>query len=618
MSIPVQFLDELRQRLTLSDIVARKVKLKRTGREHMGLCPFHNEKSASFSVSDEKGFYHCFGCGAHGDVIGFLIDAEGLGFIEAVERLAAEAGLEMPEAGPRDREAAAKKASLFDLMEEATAWFEARLKGQSGAEARDYLAARGVSEEMRARFRVGLAADHRTALSDAMAAHGWSPGAMAAAGLIIEPDEGPPYDRFRERVMFPISDARGRIVAFGGRALGQQRAKYLNSPETVLFHKGAILYNLPTARGAGRKEGTIVVVEGYMDVIALADNGIDAAVAPLGTALGEDQLHLLWRSVPEPVLCFDGDHAGFKASMRAIERALPLLRPAHSLRFAYLPDGEDPDSFVRKRGGAAFRGLIDKALPLSTALWETALSVATVDTPERRAGFRKHLFGLVGTIRDSTVREFYRSDIETRLDNAFGKRRTSQSAQFGARRWGKAGQPPPGALRRETRHHGLGGRREGTPERREKTLVVGVIVHPHILERQAELFAALDIESPELDKLRREILRMSASAVDLDRKKLRDFLEAQGYGALIASLTDRVARQDPRLVKDSLSAVEAERMWLERASWHGRSLLVSEMERAEVAYAGESSQANWDRLVELKRQLENLESSGTVNFESGV
>ena len=339
MAIAPDFLDEIRARVGLGDVIARHVSLRRAGRELTGLCPFHNEKTPSFTVSEEKGFFHCFGCGAHGDVIGFVMRQEGLSFPEAVERLAGEAGLEVPKATPEEREAAKRAATLHDVMERACRFFEDELQGPRGVDARSYFARRGIDEETRARFRLGYAPDSKTGLRNAVMDGSHPEALLVEAGLLIRPDNGTPYDRFRGRVIFPIADRRGRVIAFGGRLLGDGKPKYLNSPDTPLFSKGRVLYGMATAREAAHRNGRVIVTEGYTDVIALNRAGFAESVAPLGTALTESHLHALWRMAPEPVLCFDGDAAGKRAAYRAAERAVPLLEPGRSLQFVTLPPG---------------------------------------------------------------------------------------------------------------------------------------------------------------------------------------------------------------------------------------------------------------------------------------
>src|SRR5579885_3379945 len=421
MSFPPRFLDELRARVSLAEIIGRRVKLVRRGREFIGLCPFHNEKTPSFSVVEDKGFYHCFGCGAHGDVISYVMQSEGQGFLDAVEELARRAGLEVPKPTPEERDRAVRIVGLQDAAEAACGVVEASLRGAEGQAARQYLAQRGLDEPTIRRFRLGFAPDRRDALKRALATQCPEP-LLLEAGLLRRPEGGgESYDYFRGRITFPIGDRHGRVIAFGGRVMGEGQPKYLNSPDTPLFEKGRVLYGWAEARAAAAREPSAIVVEGYMDVIALHQAGFATAVAPLGTALTETQLEELWRLAPEPILCFDGDAAGQRAAGRALERALPLLAPGRSLRFATLPEGEDPDTLVLRRGAAAMREVLDRARPLADVLWslETAHNL---DTPERRAALEKRLDRRVRLIADRSVQAHYRQFFRDRVAAAFGRR----------------------------------------------------------------------------------------------------------------------------------------------------------------------------------------------------
>ncbi len=425
MTLTPQWLDELRSRVTLSTLIGRTVKVTRAGREYKACCPFHNEKTPSFTINDEKGFYHCFGCSAHGDAIRWMTDQRGLSFMDAVKELAAEAGMEVPAADPRAAQKAEEQASLRDVVQGAADWFTQQLGSSNGAPARDYLAKRGISDATRAAFGFGLAPDSRSALKEALKKF---PTAMLVeSGMLIAVDDKEPYDRFRGRLMIPIRDARGRVIAFGGRILGDGEPKYLNSPDTPLFDKGRTLYNLDKASPASRQTNRIIVVEGYMDVIALAEAGIADAVAPLGTALTEAQLGLIWRMVPVPVLCFDGDAAGQKAAMRAAMRALPLLRPGFSLAFAVMPPGQDPDDIVRARGADGFTALLDEAQPLVERLWAHEVAAGPLATPEERAALKTRLLAHADAIEDADVRHHYREAFRERLDTLFARQRPERA-----------------------------------------------------------------------------------------------------------------------------------------------------------------------------------------------
>ncbi len=417
MRFPPQFLDELRARLPVSEVVGRRVKLRKTGREFVGLSPFNKEKSPSFTVNDQKGFYHDFSSGKHGDIFGFIMETEGVAFPEAVERLAQMAGVPMPKFSKEEEARDEKRKTLHEVMELAAKFFEATLAGRGGAKARGYLADRSLDSATQLKFRLGYAPGERFALKEHLGGLGISVEDMVETGLLIAGDDIPvPYDRFRDRVMFPITDFRGRIIAFGGRALASDApAKYLNSPETPLFHKGSNLYNGAVARQAIHDGAALIVVEGYVDVIAMVLAGYPAAVAPLGTALTEDQLGLLWKMADEPILCFDGDKAGQRAAFRAVDMAMPRLLPGKSLRFAMLPDGQDPDDLYRSGGREAIAEVLAGARPLGEMLWSRETEAASFDTPERRAAFEARVHEVVRSIGDESVRKYYAQDFSARL-----------------------------------------------------------------------------------------------------------------------------------------------------------------------------------------------------------
>src|SRR3954452_14268773 len=432
MRFTPQFLDDLRARLPVSEVVGRRVKLKRAGREWKGLSPFQQEKSPSFTVNDQKGFYHDFSSGKHGDIISFLMETEGVGFTEAVERLAAMAGVPLPAAPPDAARHEQRRKTLHDVMELAAKFFADTLASRGGARARGYLGDRGISPAVQLQFRIGYAPGERFALKEHLASHGIPVEDMVEAGLLIAGDDIPvPYDRFRDRVMFPIADLRGRVIAFGGRALEKDvSAKYLNSPETPLFHKGDNLYNLSSAREAVHTAGKstqaaqnngarLVVVEGYVDVIAMVGAGFPASVAPLGTALTENQLALLWKMADEPILCFDGDKAGQKAAWRAADMALPHLKPGKSLRFALLPEGQDPDDLARTSGRGAIEEVIGAARGLADVIWSREIEGGSFATPERRAALEARISEMTNGIHDEVVRRYYRQDFSERLQRTF-------------------------------------------------------------------------------------------------------------------------------------------------------------------------------------------------------
>ncbi len=410
-----QWLDQLRSRVTLSALIGRTVRLTKAGNEFKACCPFHNEKTPSFHVNDAKGFYHCFGCSAHGDAIRWMTDHQGLAFMDAVKELAAEAGMDVPAPDPHQARAAEKRDSLHDVMAAAQEWFVSQLAAPEGEAARAYLATRGFDAHTVQRFGFGFAPEGRQALKGALSRF---PEAMLIeAGLRIVVDDKDPYDRFRGRLMLPIEDTRGRVIAFGGRILVKGKTdapKYLNSPDTPLFDKGRTLYNLHRAAPAARQSGRMIVVEGYMDVIALAAAGIAECVAPLGTALTEPHIEMLWRHVETPILCFDGDAAGQRAAMRAVTRALPLLRPAHSLRIVRLPEGLDPDDLLKAKGRPAMEAMLEDARPLVDVLWEAERESTPLDTPEAKAGLKARLLAHVEAIGHQDVGILYKRELMDR------------------------------------------------------------------------------------------------------------------------------------------------------------------------------------------------------------
>jgi DNA primase len=587
MAIPPEFLDELRNRLTLSEVVGRRVKLVKKGREHSGLCPFHNEKTPSFTVSDEKGFYHCFGCGAHGSAIDFVMNSEGLSFPETVERLAGLAGMQVPQARPEDRERAEKRAGLIDVLEAACLWFEEQLRSEAGREARDYLAGRGLDPQTVKAFRLGFAPRQRGVLAKALRARGITVDQLLEAGLVKRaeeeesgggsaPGEEELRDYFFHRVIFPISDRRGRVIAFGGRTLGESKAKYLNSPDTPLFHKGRVLYNLARARKAAHDTGELLVTEGYMDVIALAEGGFSAAVAPLGTALTEEQIEELWRLCAEPTLCFDGDAAGQRAAFRAAERALPLLKPGKSLLFALLPPGEDPDSLLRGQGAPALRAILEAAQPLADLVWRRAAEGRPADTPERRAAIRAELRDQVRAIRDPELREDYRQEMERRFEAVFGyggaarggPRAEGANRRFGQRFGGrrpKGGRPGGGSWgggswggpRWAEPELPVKQRRPGDmlrPDRPEQLLLATLINHNSLLIEFVEDLAGIDFLSADLNALRQALIDCVARHAELDSEGVKCHLSNQGYSGLLATLLSPEVYVHGRFARPDASA----------------------------------------------------------------
>ncbi len=525
MTLTPAFLDELRARTPLAPIVSRRVKLARAGREWKGCCPFHNEKTPSFYVNDDKGFYHCFGCGAHGDVIRFLTEQEGLGFIDAVKQLADAAGMEMPQENPEARARSVVQEGLQGLAGRAADWFTAQLKASAGAEARAYLERRGVGAAAVKDFALGFAPDQRTGLKAALADAGVEK--LVEAGLLGRSEDGETYDRFRGRLIFPIRDARGRVVGFGGRALGDVQPKYLNSADGPLFDKGRLLYNLDRAAPAARKSGRLIVVEGYMDVIGLAGAGIIEVVAPLGTAMTEAQLELAWRQTAEPTLCFDGDAAGQRAALRACLRALPLLQPGRSLKIATLPPGEDPDDLVKRGGAGAFELVLASAEPLIERLWRAETEGIDTATPERRAAVRQRLREHTAEIAHAGVRDLYAADLNARCDAAY-LARPARRADAPFRKAARGSPPPLTGASPALRNRRTPG--DGRPE--ELAILTGLLVHPALGDRFGETVADLPLGDPRLARLRSALLMALAASPGLDMAGLAHDLHKRGVGVV--------------------------------------------------------------------------------------
>jgi DNA primase len=554
-------LAEIRQRTDLVALVGRRVKLVRKGREMWGCCPFHQEKSGSFKVSNERQAYKCFGCGKGGDAFKWLIETEGLSFPESVEKLASEAGVELPKWSPEDEQREQQKKSLYDVVELAAKFYEAQLFEGGGREARDYLKGRGLDGAAAKQFRLGYSPGGNGALIKHLTEHNVTQDDIIAAGLARPAEDGRPMrDFFYNRVMFPISDGRGRIVAFGARALeADAKPKYINTGETTLFSKGSQLYNFATARAAAIKSGTILVAEGYMDVIALVRAGFAHSVAPLGTALTEDQLHLLWRTAPEPILAFDGDAAGQKAAHRAAHLALPHLKPDHSLRFAFLPTGEDPDSYIAHNGAGAMSVLLEAALPLSQLLWRTETEGKDFSTPERRAGLEHSLKEIVDRIGDGKVADYYRRGFEQLIFESFKRRVPAGPARGTAQaRYPVRPSPGGGKFRGDFKPRPMPGSPEAvsasvqgsalvrsgqTGARQAKELELGrlLVESPEVVPAEAESLAVLDVADPSLDRLRHELLNLAASGSSLEKAGVQAHFTRMGMADLLARFAGTAA-----------------------------------------------------------------------------
>ncbi len=627
MNFTPDFLDEIRARLPVSEVVMRQVKLQRRGREFVGLSPFNAEKTPSFTVNDQKGFYHCFSSGKHGDIFRFVMETEGLSFPEAVERLASDAGVPMPERSDHDREREKRRLTLLDVMTKAATFFEQSLQAPEAAAARQYLEGRGLAPPSWKRFGIGYAPPGRYALKQYLASAGIDQALMAESGMLIAGEDiAVSYDRFRDRIIFPITDLQNRVIAFGGRAMNPDvPAKYLNSPETPLFHKGAILYNHAAARKAAYDAGGVIVAEGYMDVIALNLAGFDHAVAPLGTALTERQLQLIWRMAPEPVLCFDGDKAGLRAAFRALDLALPHLKAGYSLRFALLPEGLDPDDLIRDKGREAMAEILAKAHPLSAMLWSREVQAGSWNTPERRAALEKNLEAKLSEITDPKVRHHYAADLKNRLSRLWGSEPARQPragqprprAAAQPRAFGRDGRPPAsqGLMRPPARlASGL--------NRREVLLALAPIHFPEILDRFTEKLAELDFSTPELDRLRQSLLDAAALPENLDRSHLIDHLADRGHGPALARLEQAEARAGNPMAAYVAKTGNIEGLieqWLQAEKLHKKhTSLLRELHSTEMAFGQDMTDENFARMKEIRAQIDTLEGLEAAHEEQDV
>jgi DNA primase len=622
MALPPGFLDELRARITLSQVVGRRVawdarKSNTAKGDHWAPCPFHTEKTASFHVDDRKGFYYCFGCHAKGDAVTFLRETENIGFMEAVERLAREAGMTMP---ARDPEAAARSEArngLVDTMEAAVRFYRAQLTGARAAAARAYLDNRGTGSDSRERFELGYAPPDSAALFGHLTVKGVPPAQIAAAGLCVLPEDGgQPYDRFRDRIVFPIRDERGRAIAFGGRAMAANaRAKYLNSPETALFDKGRSLYNIGPARGAAGRAGPLVVVEGYMDVIALVQAGIEAVVAPLGTAITADQLGLLWRVSDEPVIALDGDRAGIAAGQRLVDLALPLLRPGKGLRFALMPAGQDPDDVIRAGGRAAFEALLAASRPMIELIWERETEGASLDSPERRAGLEARLRGHLERIGDPAIRAHYQSDLRARAAALFRAGRPGRTDAPGRGRGAARFRPEPEAVRARTRASLLGRSGDATTGARvrESAILAGCLGHAQVAHAVEDRLERLAFLCPDLARIRDALL---AALADEPRVALRTGVAARlGHDPLPDLLATGALVASPQLRPEAPEA-EAGRLVEEVLARHAALTgHQSEVRDAERELAGAADEGvTW----RLKAAAEESHRTATAPLREGA
>jgi DNA primase len=652
MRFTPQFLDELRARLPVSEVVGRRVKLRKAGREWKGLSPFNKEKTPSFFVNDQKAMWFDFSSGKNGNIFDFLMLTEGVSFPEAVERLAQQAGIPLPVMTREAQAQEERRKSLHDIVELAAKFFEATLASRAGARGRGYLLDRGIQAPTQVKFRLGYAAAEQYALKEHLGAAKIPVEDMVEAGLLVSGDDiAVPYDRFRDRVMFPITDWRGRVIAFGGRALDKDvAAKYLNSPETPLFHKGATLYNIAGARKAAHDGGAVIAVEGYIDVIAMVTAGFEATVAPLGTALTAEQLALMWRMADEPILCFDGDDAGRRAAYRAVDLALPLLKPGKSLKFAALPDGQDPDDLARSGGRAAIEDVLAAARPLVHVLWARESEAGPFDTPERRAALEARIGQIIATVVDETVRRYYKQDFVARLRQMFAPpnfaakaigapRRTFErmfDTQLSGGRFDKARQRGvvpsrgPGAfeeayvaaspqLASSPVHRG---HRAAIP-RREALILQAAINHPWLLHEHLEELAAAEFRHADTQKLKGVLIDVFAhhfaedfaqqsgeSGAEAERAALTNELTRRGLADLLNRIERTITTPSVWGARPQAAAADVLLTWKQlialHRQWHS---LTRELKDAETALGQDNTEANYARLRDVKARLTSLEGT---------
>jgi DNA primase len=649
MSFPPSFLEELRTRVPLSDIIGTRLRLTRAGREYKGCCPFHNEKTPSFYVSDDKQFYHCFGCGAHGDVIGFLMQNDRMSFPEAVESLAGQAGLTVPCDTPMDREKFDSEKRLYQMLDRTTAWFEDQLFTPGGRNALNYLYGRGLNDDAIHRFRLGYAPNETQTLIRKLLQDRYTIEELVAVGIAKKAEgRNEFYSFFRNRVMFPVGDGRGRTVAFGARVLGDGEPKYLNSTDHPLFHKGKLLYSLSRARTAITQKQPLIVVEGYMDVIAMVEAGYHGTVAPLGTALTEDQLLALWKLLPpaeardpshdySPILCFDGDSAGLRAAARAMERALPLLTSTQTIRMATLTGAKDPDDLLRQSGKASMDMVLEQAKPMIDVIWEMTLTGRSLRTPEERGSFIAAIKQHVSRIANDDLRKLYQDEIRTRVNDAFGWRKdpsqTLSAYRNEPQRLGRRDMPfrklsqdrNGGAwLRSEPSASLITRKQPAGPQRlRERALLAIIINYPALFDDFGEDLAHIDFSSPEFEVLRQRVIGILSveSQEPLDAKELYRHLSAAGETGSspdsgLASLTEVLSETTyihVSFARPDRSLDQARHGWKSIWNKHLREQLEGDLQSASRRYAEEASEENLTRLMALREQVEALMLEDNLN-----
>ena len=646
MRFSQQFLDELRDRVTVSEVIGRRVtwdrKKTNTGRgDYWACCPFHGEKSPSFHCEDRKGRYHCFGCGVSGDHFRFLMELDGVPFNEAVQQIADIAGVALPAPDPETERRERERHNLFDVMELATRFFQDQLQAAVGARARAYLRDRGLTGRTIETFRLGFAPDSRNALKEFLASNGVAKEQIEACGLVVHgPDVPVSYDRFRDRIMFPILSSREKVIAFGGRAMSPDApAKYLNSNETELFSKGQVLFNFARARRAVQGAdgaGTVIVVEGYMDVIALAQAGVENAVAPLGTALTENQLQLLWKMAPVPVLCFDGDSAGMRAASRAVDLALPALKPGQSLQIALLPDGKDPDDLVKVEGRAPFDKVMAEARALAEMVWLRETSGASFDTPEKRAELEARLKQVTQVIADESVRRHYQQDMRDRLYAFFRpagqsgnepRRPFTQRGPQQGRGPQRLGQSPSAPVSDRLARSGLVAGYSSLPSLRESALALTVVNHPPLFFEDFDALRQIEFESRDMRRFWQAVMGVAAaSGPDLTREELLTALETQGFDGLLANLDKQIRFARLWTATEHAAIEDAREGYQQALALHMRARALvrqrHEIERELAEAVEHGAEADAERLMltlkEVQLEIARLEAQEALVDGFGV
>jgi DNA primase len=617
------FLEEIRQRLPIHEVVGEHViwdkRKSNPGRgDYWACCPFHGEKHPSFHADDRTGRYYCFGCQASGDHFRFLTERTGMSFPEAIEKLAGIAGVPMPARDEKSEAREEARRSLYDVMELATGYFEAALAHNVGARARGYLSERGVSPQSQARFRLGFAPDSRNGLKEHLAQNGVNAQEMAEAGLVITGDDiAVPYDRFRDRVIFPITDFRARVIAFGGRAMSADvPAKYLNSPETPLFHKRLTLYNGQDARTAARAGKPIIVVEGYLDVITAVAAGFEGTVAPLGTALTEEHMQLLWRMTDSPILCFDGDDAGQRAAERSAELILPLLQPERTVRIATLPHGVDPDDLIRQHGRGAFADVLNRALPLSVSIWQIETRGVVPETPEARAGLEARLKARAQSIGDQSVRRHYLQAFDQRLAEFFTPPRSLRPEPRGLRRRGTHTAPAAGrtpqimvsGMLRNSRL--LRASAAGDPTPREAVIILTLLNHPQLAESRLELLADLDFPTPTARHIMGALIDAVTRDHDITGEALRAAIGARGFGDALQRMELLLAKQGIWQSGAEIAELDADTGLRHALALHNKKVQLNrDLKAAELALGDDPSEQNFERLRDIQNQITTVDGT---------